>query len=1053
MSNKSFPSKLNTQTSYDDNRGGEKKVMKKSLSVLVATAMVSSVFASVAFAADTTLTTQQKLDALIAAGIFDKDGTGNGSELDANMSREQLAKILAKLKDLKEVSGTSYTDVAADRWSAGFIQAVSKATPPLMDGVADGVFNPSGEVTLEQLATVAVRALGLQPNNSGTVKGNVSSWAKGYVATAIANGFLGEKADFTKSAIRSELVEATYGAKQAIDAAKAPAKVSVKEAKATGVQKVQVTLDKEVDTAKATFTLKKGTTTVDLIDKKDFKWSDDKKSVTLVLKEGNKINAGTYTVTIGGLEATEIDKASVDFTAEDEKVQKLEFVSSSDTVVRSHKTRIQFQATNQYGEGASVSSGNFSVYATTPNNSGNITKDANGKLYVLLDTDFTGVVAGSSQISVNIYDNVTHMSATKIFKVGDYPYVSKVELGDVTYKNGKASLSSQGDVAVIALTQYDQYGGVITNDVTTSSGVSIPKPSAYLTPYSDALKDVGTTKALEIKDDNNDGIDDVVVTLTGKPEKSDEFTVSVFGGGSTATQKIKVGALKVASKVELVTPSNTFAYGDVDKYIELVAYDEAGNKLSADDIVDNAKDGKFKVNASGNLQFGATTDVPAAMLVQSAADPNQDNKIVLTGPNKGKIHIGKVTGKGQGNIFVSIYGIGVNSNHNINIPLNDVRYPSAIKVVTDPATKAIAGASFDSKFAVYDQYNEKMTKFSTDVDGVTPISIISNNKTVTYDVYTTINSTDPNLKVGALSNGSLLALNDFSDKTFTITTAGAAANSSINFKFEIRKREAATGSTPALTNVVDSNVASISRTVSILTADQAKNLTYSLNTVGDIFNTLDDTTYPSTDATENSPVTSKLAKELVVSAKDASGSVVALPKTVTDVTTDVYSVARVAKDGTANARKAYVLGDKVGTANVQVFFEAPDQTIKSVSGQVNVKNEANRVESIAAGSASKNFDITATTTNNRHASYYMGNLTVKNQYGNEFKSTGATGTTYDPVGDYDKYLQVRYTISSVTGVAPTLNANNTITINGKGSFVLTASAPNGKSASTTVVIY
>ena len=157
-------------------------------------------------AADTDLTTQQKLDALIKAGIFDKDDTS--SRLDASMSREQLAVILAKLKGLQEVSGSSFTDVAGDRWSAGFINAVSKAN--LMVGMNDGSFAPAGNITLEQLATVAAKVLGLQPNTSATVEGNVSDWAKGYVAAAIANGLLPPRTDFTASAAQSDLVNTTY---------------------------------------------------------------------------------------------------------------------------------------------------------------------------------------------------------------------------------------------------------------------------------------------------------------------------------------------------------------------------------------------------------------------------------------------------------------------------------------------------------------------------------------------------------------------------------------------------------------------------------------------------------------------------------------------------------------------------------------------------------------------------------------------------------------------------------------------------------------------------
>lgn len=170
--------------------------------------------------AENEMTTEEKLDALIRAGIFDKEGSPNNSNSNIPTTREELAIIMARLNGLQVAAGTSYTDVAADRWSAGFIQAVTNAG--LMEGPGDGKFDPSGEITLEQLATVAVRALGLKPESNATVDGDVSEWAKGYVAAAIANGLLSDEPDFTRPAIRSELVEASYAAKESLNCSNEP---------------------------------------------------------------------------------------------------------------------------------------------------------------------------------------------------------------------------------------------------------------------------------------------------------------------------------------------------------------------------------------------------------------------------------------------------------------------------------------------------------------------------------------------------------------------------------------------------------------------------------------------------------------------------------------------------------------------------------------------------------------------------------------------------------------------------------------------------------------
>lgn len=1033
--------------------------MKKTLSVVLTSAMALSMFSSIAFgktSADFTdlkdldAATKAKFDAMISAEIF--DGVSDTTfGLKEEMNRAQFAKVAALIMGLdvnKDLKTSSFTDVsvtdAANGYALPYIEALKTAN--VTDGYAEGQYNPAGKVTKEQLATFLVRVLGKDAEAKGLTGTDktVSGWAQGYVTEALALKLLSNNADGTfggmVNATRDLLVSGAYEAKQQYVPA---GKVSVTEAKATGVQQVTVTFNKPVDTTKATIALTKGTANVATT----LKFADDKKSAIVTLID-SKLSEGTYTTTLSGLDAAGVDKATATLTAENEKVTKIEFVGANDTIAKSDKVRVQVQPTNQYGEAASLSAGNYTVYATTPD-AATLTKSDDGKMYVILDTNYTGVIPNSSQVSINIYDNEQHISATKMFKVGDVPYVTKVELGEVTYKNGKGALSLAGEKAIIQLTQYDQYGGVVTKD----SGSAI-SPTVFVTPYADYM---GNTPAA-IVDENNDNVDDVVVTLAANADKSDEYTVTVFGGGSQATATVKASASKIASKVELVQPTATFAYGDSDKYVDIVAYDEAGNKLTADEIVDNAKAGRFKITTSSNLVTGNTADVPVAMLVDSS-DNAQDLKIVQAGPNKGKLHIAKVDAKGQGSIFVAINGNGVNSNAQINVPLSDVRYPDSIKVVKDVTTKAVASATTKPKFQVFDQYGEKMTKFSTNSANTT-IDIVQNNKTVTYDVVANLTAaagfTVSLDGTGALADQDVIALSAFSDKEITIDTTGALAATSLDLKFELRKSEAAHTGAVAGT-LIDSSVANVSRKVTIITMDEAKNLTYSLNTVGDIFNTRDDATYASTDATEDTVVTSKLAKELVVTAKDAAGNSVAVPKTISSITSDVYNVAQVDKVTSGVDKKAYVIGNKVGTANVTVYFEAANGETKSVSGQVDVKNEANRVESIAAGSAS--MTLTNANADGENVFRLMDDLTVKNQYGNEFVSEGSalagTPTTSDVVKAYDNYLQVRYTITEVSaGLTVQLNADNTVTLGGTGtgSFVVTATTANGKTAATTVVV-
>ncbi len=90
------------------------------------------------------------------------------------------------------------------------------------------------------------------------------------------------------------------------------------DVKANSVKEVTVTFNKEIDTAKAKFELKRGSVTV-AVDKVVF--SDDKKVAKLQL--ANKLVAGDYTVV--AKEATDAE-LSATFSAENEKVAKIELV-------------------------------------------------------------------------------------------------------------------------------------------------------------------------------------------------------------------------------------------------------------------------------------------------------------------------------------------------------------------------------------------------------------------------------------------------------------------------------------------------------------------------------------------------------------------------------------------------------------------------------------------------------------------------------------------------------------------------------------------------------
>ncbi|MCK6075699.1 S-layer homology domain-containing protein [Paenibacillus silvae] len=253
MRNTSDPIKENLNVM--NTQGGEKKVMKKILSVALSTAMAFSMFASVAFG-DTAVSPQQQFDALKAKGIFNgyPDGTAG---LDKEMTRAEFAKVITKLLGLKEITGQlSYTDknYTAKNWAVPYIEAVTAAG--IMEGknVEKKIFDFNGKVTVAEMATILTRALDLEV--PAETDNSAPAWAKGYVQAAINAGLVDAKANFNANASRELLVGAAYAIDQAQSLKVTSYEVSeagkVVTFKISDGESVKVTLDKALEANKET---------------------------------------------------------------------------------------------------------------------------------------------------------------------------------------------------------------------------------------------------------------------------------------------------------------------------------------------------------------------------------------------------------------------------------------------------------------------------------------------------------------------------------------------------------------------------------------------------------------------------------------------------------------------------------------------------------------------------------------------------------------------------------------------------------------------------------
>jgi trimeric autotransporter adhesin len=1082
-------SKQNSQQPKDI-RGGEKKVMKKSLSAIVSLAMAFSMFSSVAFGAEATTTTsatttatataakktvadfkdladidaglKAKIEALLAKGVF--EGTSEDSfGIKENMTRAQFAKVLTLIYGVEvdmNVKASSFSDVKADdnanAWAIPFIEAAKKKG--LIDGMTDSTFAPGENVTLGQFATALVKGLGKTVSTTGT------PWYSDAIKQAVELKVLPEGVDGAKTATRADLVVGAYGGQEAFAALQG---VTV-NAKATNYNKVTINFGTAVDTTKAVIELTKDGIKI----AHTAKFSEDKKSVDLTTE--GRITAGTYKVTVSGLTEKAIEK---EFTAEDEKIAKIDFVTAGDTIAQGEAVKVKVKATNQYGEFASFSAGSYSSPSTGTYGVRKISKDQDGYLIVEIDSNDTAIPVGVGMVTVTLISNENNnpVTATKTFKVGTPAILTKLELGAAKYSVG-SSLSGQGENVKFALNFFDQYGSMMNYaDVTSGSNKTLVIWNDFVQQgtIADVVEDVDGNPVLKL-------------SLTKNLDKSGDYNFTVINSAASATGKISVKSSKVATKIQIGALDDVIAAGDTEAFVPVIAYDAQGNLLSPEDLVSNENLARIKLSGNG---FSTST----AQLYQY-------------GENKGKIRLDKIPNERTGVVSVTAFiaEANVTSNATKNFNVSAARYPDRIKEVTAPGAELVAGGFSKFKYQVLDQYGKVLdtlkqvdsqgnvvtsggSTYSVTVSANTYAPVYDSNGNVTYgttpiDVdadsrFGTANTTEA--KDGtALSVTPLLVTKDsdtdnnavidegptaignlkgwFNNKTYRFFAANnaSAKDHKLEFVASILKND----------GTRTTEVHKVSKTVTVKDVAVGKNeLTYSLNTVATLWNAKDsevvvDAVYgPAGAANLNSnprvdtdvlrasvqlAANSKFGREIVVAAKNAAGETVGIPKTVVSVSSSDTNVANVLATG----GKAYVIGNKAGTAKVAVSFTAADGSLKTLSTDVTVKSDALSVASVT-------WDEKA---------WYEGlsfnafeGLNVKDNYGVTFEN-----------GDARKYnyaLGVTFAVSNIktsdgTTAQVGINAYGDVTVTLAPTataatevvFDLTATSATGKSATTSI---
>ncbi len=299
--------------------------MKKILSVALSTAMAFSMFASVAFGADAKLTPEQQFNALKEAGIV--NGFPDGlSHLEKTLTRAELAKIIVNSLSLEPVTGVAtYKDkgYSANHWAAPFIESATQAGILQGKDTVKGLFDPSGNVTVQELAKVLVTALKLEV--PADANNTASAWAKGYVAAAVEKGFIPEGINYQAAATRSQAVVAAYAI---YEANQVP---TVKSYKVVDPKNVEVTMsDGEVVKVALEKALEANKETEIKFTYKDKEYTHKVTYVTTVAQKVESVSAKNLKEVVVVFDGTVDKKSGENKLNYDVKDQKVDSVKLSD---------------------------------------------------------------------------------------------------------------------------------------------------------------------------------------------------------------------------------------------------------------------------------------------------------------------------------------------------------------------------------------------------------------------------------------------------------------------------------------------------------------------------------------------------------------------------------------------------------------------------------------------------------------------------------------------------------------------------------------------------
>lgn len=661
--------------------------MKRVLSLVLALTLVLGTIPA-GFAADT----KSAGEILKGYGVLSGDANGNLNEtqtIDRATMYTVLIKLLGKDAEAKAYTVPSTFTDDDTNWAANYIAFAEKEG--LTKGIGNGLFSPNGKVTLQQMATIMLRALGYEADyNTAIADATAQGLLKGVVETQ--NAGIVVKSDVYSSMLNTlnapvkgstELL----GNKLKIVGFNAGSELKVASISANTAKSFLVKFNRAVaDADKVTFVIKKVNSEMKLTTT----WNADKTEATLA--STTALPEATYSVSVLA-DAKEVSAKDIAITAQ--KLTKIEITSDKLSVLTSGTIAYAtYKAFDQYGNDVTTSYLTNNITWTT----GVGSFDSSAPKGVLKLNSGTQNLLIYSTVVITGLDTTAGISATKSlatttalgtlsdFKFGDASKLKLVD-GDTT------------SVFYIPYTALDMSGNETKNYELVKEGVySITISSSVI--EGKVVKDPTNSKnaAIEIKvNGDQKNIIDLPVTITA-------MTLS----GKVSTINTTLAKAKQLETFTLLAPTENIAAGEKVE-IPFEAYDQAGNKLTkTGDIVD-------KVKPKVNISQLTTTATQGSLYWDERVDGTA--KLMFWAPNLGTNDQTVTT-----YVTATVTGTTTGKMSTLNLTTQKPALPDEIQLDTsvlvtameDGATQKIDFGYDEGGITIIDQYDKDLDFYHKD---------------------------------------------------------------------------------------------------------------------------------------------------------------------------------------------------------------------------------------------------------------------------------------------------------------------------------------------------